>query len=169
MSVPLHPAIVHLPLALALLVPVGALAVTWLAWRRGPSRTLVGALVVAQVLLVGSGIVATRLGEADEERVEAIVPEAALESHEERAETFVIVGAVVLGALVVGWVGARRPRVGRALLTAATAGSLAVAGLGLAVGRSGGELVYVHGAGAAFAPAIATSSPPARENVGDDD
>ena len=93
---PLHPKLVHLPIALAVLMPlisIGLLA----AWWRGvlPRRTWVIAAAL-QVLLVGSGLAALRTGEADEERVEAVVPEAALEAHEAAANTFVLASAAVL-------------------------------------------------------------------------
>lgn len=157
MSVPLHPAIVHIPLALAMLVPLGAIVIAALAWRRQPSRALVAVLVVFQGLLVGSGVVAMNAGESDEDRVEAVVPEPAIERHEERAEAFLIAGAAVLGTFAAAWALARRPGIGRAVLTVAAAGTLVVGGLALGVGSSGGELVYVHGAGAAFARAASAA------------
>jgi len=158
MSVPLHPALVHLPLGLALLLPVGALVALVITWRRGPSRGLVTALVVAQALLVGSGFVSMQVGEADEERVEAVVPEPALEGHEERAQVMVLVGAVVLVAFAAAWLLARRPAAHRPALGLAAAGTIAVAVLALGVGHSGGELVYVHGAARALAGAGAEAA-----------
>lgn len=150
---PLHPAIVHLPIALALLVPLlgGAL---WLAWWRGalPRRTWL-VVVAAQALLVGSGVAALQTGEADEERVEATVLEAAIEAHEEAGQRFVALGALALGVAVAG-AAVRDERLGRALAAGAVVSSLAVLGAGYAVGEAGGALVYQHGAAAAYgAPA----------------
>lgn len=159
-GLPLHPAIVHIPLALAFLVPIGALVVAFLAWRGKLRRGAVVTLVATQAALVAGGFVAMQAGEADEERVEAVVPEAAIEAHEDGASTFVIAGAIVLGVLAAGAVLANRPTAARALLTTATAGAIAVAVLGLRVGHSGGELVYVHGAASAH---VAQGGGPAAE------
>lgn len=155
-SLPLHPAIVHLPIALALLVPLlgGAL---WLAWLRGalPRRTWLVA-VAAQALLVISGVAALRTGEADEERVEATVPEAALEAHEHAAQRFVGLGALTLGLAVAG-AAVRDERLARSLAAGAVVSSLAVLGAGYVVGEAGGALVYQHGAAAAHATAPGTA------------
>lgn len=154
-GLPLHPAIVHLPLGLALVIPLGALVVTWLAWRRprAPegrlSRGPIAALVVAQALLVGGGLLAQAAGEQDEERVEALVAESVIERHEDQAGVFVLAGALVLGGFAAAWVLARRPRFARPTLTVAALGTVAVLALGLSVGHSGGELVYRHGAASA--------------------
>ena len=88
MELPLHPKLVHLPIALAVLMPV-LTGVLWIALLRGwlPLRAWLLA-VGAQVLLLGSSVLAMRSGENDEERVERLVPEAALEAHEEAAERF---------------------------------------------------------------------------------
>ena len=65
-SMPLHPAIVHLPLGLAILMPLVATGFAWALWtgRIRPRAWL--AVVAFQALLFGSGIVATRTGEAEE-------------------------------------------------------------------------------------------------------
>ena len=72
---PLHPAMVHLPLALAVLVPglalLGALAIRL---QLVPPRTWVAVLLL-QAMLVGSGWLALETGEAQEERVEEVVAE----------------------------------------------------------------------------------------------
>jgi len=75
--------------------------------------------VALQALVVVTGFAALRTGEADEERVEAMVNEAAIETHEERAETFLIAATIVLGVALAGallprrvlpWLGVPRPR-----------------------------------------------------------
>jgi hypothetical protein len=154
-GLPLHPAIVHLPLGLAVIIPLGALLVVWLAWRGARSgsdplaRGPLTALIVAQALLVGGGLVARAAGESDEDRVETIVTEAAIEKHEDQSGVFVLSGALVLGGLLAAWALAKRGRVARPLVTMAAIGTLGVLASGLAVGHSGGELVYRYGAAAA--------------------
>ena len=149
-SMPLHPAIVHLPLGLAILMPLVATGFAWALWtgRIRPRAWL--AVVALQALLFGSGIVATRTGEAEEERVENVVRESALHAHEELADQFVWAGGVtlVLAGLVLGvW----RPAAARTLAAGVVAGTVVVAGMGLRVGHAGGQLVYVNGAAAAYA------------------
>lgn len=171
-SLPLHPMLVHLPIALSLIVPLVA-AGTLFAWHRGllPKRAFAVAALL-QVLLVGSGLVALNTGEADEERVERLVPEAALEAHEDAASTFVwAAGAVCLlflGASVLP----DRPAA-RTAAIAATVGSLAVLGFGIQVGHAGGRLVYEHGAASAYTAAASPSAnamaAPTAANAGDDD
>lgn len=149
-SMPLHPAIVHLPLALAILMPLIASSFGWALWsgRIRPRSWL--AVVALQALLFGSGIAATRTGEAEEDRVEHVVQESALHRHEELAEQFVWAGGLTL--LLAGLVLiVRRPAGTRALIAAAVAATLVVAALGLRVGHAGGQLVYVHGAASAYA------------------
>lgn len=148
--VPLHPMLVHLPLALGVLMPVvtaGLLA----AWWRGllPRRAWWGA-VLLQGALVLSGVAALRSGEAEEERVEAVVPESAIEAHEDAATGFVVASAVVL-VLAIGVSLLRDEPTARNAAAVVTAGTLAVLYLGFRTGHAGGDLVYEHGAGAAYA------------------
>jgi hypothetical protein len=155
-STPLHPALVHLPIALAILLPLIALSVA-VPLLRGKLPRAAWALPLAlQVLLVGSGIAAMRSGEAEEERVESVVSEHAIEEHEEAAELFVQVAAALTLVYVLG-VALPRPNLrGPAMLVAAV-GSLGVAALAVRAGHAGGELVYVHGAASAYAGAGAPS------------
>ncbi|MBI5505720.1 MAG: hypothetical protein HY899_13045, partial [Deltaproteobacteria bacterium] len=130
---PLHPKLVHLPIALAVLMPLISVALL-AAWRRQwlPRRVWIVA-VALQAVLVISGIAAIRSGGAEEERVEKVVAEAVIEAHEEAAEAFVWAAAVVL-VLALG--GALMPdeRTARSLAAAATAGTLVVLFLGYRTG-----------------------------------
>jgi uncharacterized membrane protein len=154
-TLPLHPAIVHVPLGLAFVIPLVALGLALAWWRRALPRASFGVLVGLQALLVVGGVVAMQLGERDEKRVEPIVGERAIETHEERAEAFVWAGGVVLaGAVAILVVPAGAATV---VAAAVAAGTLAVAGLAVAAGEAGGELVYPRGGAAAYGPAAATS------------
>ncbi len=154
-----HPRLVHVPIALAVLVPLAAatlIVVVWRGWLPARAWWLV---VAMQAGLVGSGVAALRSGEREEERVEEAVPEHALEAHEEAAEIFVQVGAGVLVVMIAAGVLAGT-RAGRPLAMAATLASLAVFGLGARVGEAGGRLVYVYDAARVYAPAVAPGAQP---------
>jgi hypothetical protein len=144
---PLHPAVVHLPIALAVVIPLLALLAA-AAIQIGflPQRSWLG-LVLLQALLVGSAFAALETGEDQEERVERVVAERHIEAHEEAAERFLWLAGLGLAVVAAGLVPGRAGAVGR---IAATAASLGVLAAGVAVGHSGGELVYVHGAASAY-------------------
>jgi uncharacterized membrane protein len=144
---PLHPAIVHLPIALAVLTPLVAIA-AWGAIRLGllPARSW-AAVVALQLALVLGGWAALETGEKEEERVERVVAERHIEDHEERAEGFETLAAISLLVMAAGLLPGR---VGGAARIAAVIASVAVLAAGIRVGHSGGELVYRHGAAAAY-------------------
>ena len=153
---PLHPAIVHLPIALAILLPLfticGAMAIRM---QILPTRAWASVVLLSLVLVLTSWM-ALETGEEEEERVEHIVAEQIIEEHEEAAEVFMILGAVLffvtLAGLMNGPIGGIS-RVVSALLT------LIVFGTGLQVGRLGGALVYEHGAAQAYTKEAATGTP----------
>lgn len=158
---PLHPVVVHFPVALAILVPLVGAAVL-LAWWRGwlPSKTW--ALVVGlQAALAVSAVVAMNTGERDEDRVEKVVAEASIEAHEDAGKLFTIAGFGVL-ALAAAPLLLKRESLKQALAGATLVGTLAVAGLGYNVGHKGGRLVYAEGAGAAYAPSAKAPAQAAR-------
>lgn len=162
-GLPLHPAIVHIPLGVAIVVPLVALVGLWLLFRRGGKSGWLIAVALQAVVVVG-GAVAMNTGEADEEVVERVVSEAAIEAHEEAAEVFVwVAGAVLALAGIALLLPASK---GRWVAAVASAGTVAVLALGLQVGHAGGELVYRHGAAQAHIPtgaAADTATPGADE------
>ncbi|MCC7398518.1 MAG: hypothetical protein IT455_15720 [Planctomycetes bacterium] len=171
MNTPMHPMLVHLPMALAALVPMLAFVLwlaTWRGWLPARSWWLVTAL---QALLFGSGLLAMRSGEADEERVERVVAEATIEAHEHAAERFVWAAGLLLLLSGAPLLLRSRPALAQAASLATAFGSVVVLGFGYAVGSAGGELVYRHGAAAAFASGGAgnPAAPAAGTRQGDDD
>ncbi len=144
-----HPKLVHIPIALAILMPLiagGLLLAWWRSWL--PIRAWVMAIAL-QAILVGSGILALRSGEAEEDRVESVVAERFIEAHEEAAELFVWASGGVLALMVLaGALGSRRA--GLPSAAAATLGTVLVLGLGYRTGQAGGSLVYQHGAAQAY-------------------
>lgn len=153
---PLHPAVVHLPIALAVLMPALALLAA-LAIRSGsvPPRAW-AAVVLLQAALAGSGWLALETGEEQEERVEEIVAERHIEEHEEQAERFQWAAGV---ALVVVGAGLLPGAAGGLARGVAVLAALVVLVAGVQVGHSGGELVYRYGAASAYTQDAAAGGP----------
>lgn len=145
---PLHPVVVHFPIVLTVLLPVVAI-VTLLAIRRGNSfRRLWAIPLTLAAAITASAWVAEETGGNDEEVVEEVVPEAAIETHEERAERFVVLSGALLAVMGAGLLGGN---VGRAARLVGTVGAVALLVPMAMVGSSGGDLVYDYGAGSAWA------------------
>jgi hypothetical protein len=161
---PLHPAIVHMPLALAALLPfvvIGAL----IAIRFGVPGKLAWSLpVVMMVLLAGSAIVAVETGEDEEEVVEDVIDHDIIHEHEERAELF---RNLSLLTLMIGFAGFVKGKVGAFGRGAGTGMVFLLAVLAWRTGESGGELVYEHGAANAYIEELAPAA--AEERPHDDD
>lgn len=162
---PLHPAVVHLPIALAVLMPALALAGAVAIRRRGLGPRAWVAVLALQAVLVASGWMALETGEDQEERVERVVAERHIEAHEELAERF---QATAIVALVVAAAGLLPGVAGAVARGAAVVATLAVLAAGVQVGHSGGELVYRHGAANAYV-AAGVAGPAARREAHDDD
>ena len=144
---PLHPAVVHLPIALTLLVPVFAVGAL-IAIKRGAKVLRAWSIAAAMLgALSLSAWVSLETGEDQEEKVEAVVPEQAFETHEEAAQTFFVFSLVVLGIAGVGLVGGT---IGTAARYTAALGTLGLVVAGYNVGHSGGNLVYKYGAASAY-------------------
>lgn len=144
---PLHPLIVHLPIAMTVLVPLFGMGAL-IAIRRGARVLPVWGLATAMIAMtLGSGLLAKETGEDEEDKVEKVVGEAVIETHEEAADAFLLATGVVLVIAGVGFVGGS---VGTTARAVAGAGTLAVLGFGYNVGHTGGQLVYREGAASAY-------------------
>lgn len=153
---PLHPALVHFPIALAVILPVAAIASLVLIRRGSPPVRSWSWVVAVAVLLFGSSWLAVRTGEAQEERVEEAVPETAIHEHEEAAERFLYLSG--LAVLIIG-AGSMKGRFGILARYAGTASALFLVSAGYRVGTSGGELVYEHGAARAYTADVTATGP----------
>jgi len=144
---PLHPAVVHFPIVLAVLAPLVAAGALWAIRRGVPSRRAWSVPALLLGALVLSGWVAAQTGEREEDRVERVVSERPIHAHEEAAELFVYATAGVLAIALVGLLPGAAGRAGRAL---GTVGTVALVVVGWNVGHTGGELVYRYGAAQAY-------------------
>ena len=153
-----HPKVVHLPIALAVLMPLISGGVL-LGWWRGWFDRRVWVLVFSlQAALVGSGVLAMNTGEHEEERVEEAVAERYIEAHEEAAEAFVWAAAALL-VLMAGPLVLKDGRARQAVSLGAFLGTLVVFGLGFKAGEAGGKLVYKYGAAQVYVTGDAGASP----------
>ncbi len=164
---PLHPVIVHFPVVLALLLPIFAGGALW-AIRRGarPLRAWAIPAALAAALALSSWV-AVETGEAAEDTVERVVPHAAMETHEDAAELFLVASGVLA---VVAVAGLARGAAGRTARVSAALGTLALVALAFRVGHSGGQLVYRYGAASAYTDSSAAPVADSRSSDdGDDD
>jgi len=144
-DLPLHPAIVHVPLGLAFVMPLVATALAWAIWWAKLPRGAFAIVAGLQLVLSVAGFVAIGLGHDDAEKAAAYTPTPAIEAHEEAAETFVWVSVGVL-ALSVATLFVPRSKA-PILAAVVAAGTVAVTALAVDAGRKGGTLVFQYGAG----------------------
>ena len=144
-----HPQMVHLPLALGLVLPLIAFVVFWAWTRRVFPKSTFAIVVLLQGLLVVGAFSAVRSGEAEEERVQEVIEESLIEAHEDAAKAFTAASVAVLVVMAAALV-LKSERGSKRLAMLSCLGTLAVLGLGIRVGQLGGELVYKHGAAAAY-------------------
>lgn len=144
---PLHPALVHFPIVLVTLLPIVAGVTLWAVSRGAkPRRAWLVPVALAAALAVSAWI-SVETGEQQEERVERVVTEAALDTHAEAAERFLLLS---VGMVILAGVGLLENRAGKVARGATVVAALGLLGAGFQVGHSGGELVYKHGAAAAY-------------------
>ena len=148
---PLHPKLVHIPLALAVLLPLLNVALLLAWWKKWfPRKTwLISACLHAIMTL--SAFVAMQTGESNEHQAEKVVAKHEIHEHEEAAELFLFstVGALIL-ALIAAI--AEKEQVALKMALGTTALSLLCTVLAIEAGEHGGKLVYKYGAGRAFSP-----------------
>lgn len=143
-TLPLHPAVVHVPLGLAVVMPFLLGAMVWaVVTGRLPGKLWLLA-VVLQGTLLGAAALALRTGEQDEDRVEGRAGESRVEAHERAAQAFTTAAGATFLAAAVALV--LRNRRGPFLAAGGTSVALSVLMLvlGIQTGSRGGALV--HGA-----------------------
>lgn len=148
-EVPLHPAMVHLPLALSILMPFLAFGVLRMIRSHWVTRKAWLMIVFLQALVFASGFAALRTGEHEEHQTVTYVGSERIGAHEQKARSFLWASAATLGIGVVS-VFMLTGRFFFVLQLVLIAGTFVTAGLGVVTGKSGGELVYRFHAGDAY-------------------
>lgn len=144
---PLHPVIVHLPLALTFLLPILVLVFAWAIKSGKMSKELWLVIIGIQILITGSGYLSLETGEIDEEKVSAIVSKKIVHEHEEAAEIFVGTTVISLASGIVALF--LQPAFQEKARLAVIFLSLLPVFFGWKAGNLGGEIVYRHGGASA--------------------
>lgn len=148
--IPLHPQLVHLPLALSLILPFLAIVIVTLIQKKVFSKSVWFLLIGLQVLAVTSGYVAMNAGEKDEKVIkqQQIVNPAFISYHENKAEMFVSLEVVALALLLMTCF---LKDVNQNIFALASVAALFVgAFMGFKTGQTGGLLVYKYQAARAY-------------------
>ena len=153
---PLHPAVVHFPIALATLIPLFAALILLAIRSERTSASTWAVVVLMQALLVASAWVAHDTGHDQEERVEKVVKEGLIEEHEEAADW--VLWLAVAGLAPAG-IGLARGKAGAWGRGGALAIALVTFAAAARTGYLGGELVYRHGAANAYLEKPAAAAP----------
>ena len=145
---PWHPSIVHIPLVLAIVLPILILvfALMMKSNKMAPSAWLL--IIGLQLITTISGYVSLETGETEEDVVSKVVEKSFIHEHEEAAEIFV--GSTVI-ALVLGiatyFIQKQYQFMLQLIICVLTLGSSV---LGYRAGHLGGELVYKKGAASVY-------------------
>jgi hypothetical protein len=145
---PLHPAIVHIPLVLCGLTPIVAAFLAWRTWRgHGDRRAWLVAIALQLVIVIGA-YVAANAGSSDAHAIGGAVPRDAIHEHAQAAGWFEWAADATL-ALLVAAAALRDKRSAIAGFAAAAVATVTVA-IAFRVGHLGGEIVFEHDAPAAL-------------------
>ncbi len=142
----LHPAVVHLPLGIALLLPLLCLVAVWLHFRRHEESPLVSrfwfAVVLALFTASAGALLSHSTGEAGEHAIEKFIPKEAIKKHEDYSEVFAaLLYTMTAIASVTLILRGRLKGAGILLVSVLSLGTLVA---GYLTGNEGGKLVYEH-------------------------
>lgn len=150
----LHPAIVHLPLGISVVLPVLGLLAVWLYFKRRDESAVFArfwvALMVCLIAVSVGAFLAHETGEAGEHAIGKSLPEGTIELHEKYSKIFsaLLYAATAVGALVFFLRGKLK---GYAVLIVTALCSAALFA-GILTGNAGGDLVYKHKAANYLSP-----------------
>lgn len=151
-GLPLHPAIVHIPIAFALLVPfLGAVFLMMTREEDSLAQRLLRVPAGLQLVTVVGAFFAQRTGDEDHHRVEDFVDKALIHEHEEAGELFFIACIVTLLPWFASAIAKEADVARKSAITGILCG-LVAAWLAVRAGDLGGALVYHHGAAEAWRP-----------------
>lgn len=147
MPVPLHPALVHFPIVFGFVLPVLALIAILRIGTGAKTRGAWLPVLILALLTLVSGFVSMRTGDSEEDRVEEVVPHDAMEAHEDNGKRFLPIALVTVLAAFGGLAGRRLGGIARGITLLL---ALLLAAQLLWTAKTGGALVYEHGAASAY-------------------
>lgn len=146
--VPLHPFLAHIPLTLALFMPIILWVSVYLIAKEKVSTKAWWASVAVQVVIVASAYIALSSGEGEEDIVVQFVPKKIIGQHENMAEVFSGLSVILLGVMMV--INFVQEKVAKYFRIIAAVFSIIPLGVGLYAGRLGGQIAYAHGGAEAY-------------------
>lgn len=149
MQLPLHPLIVHFPIALAFVLPLLIVAFAYMLKMNKMSNSGWLIIIGLQIATTVSGYVALETGETEEHQVKKVLDKKLIHDHEENAEIFVGSTVIALVLSVATFFLRKELQIVAQMVIALV--SLMSCYLAFNTGHSGGSLVYEHGAASAYA------------------
>jgi len=146
--VPLHPFLAHIPLVLALFMPVILFSLVILIAKGKLSEKGWWVGVITQSCLVVFAYIALSSGEGEEDLVAQFVSKRFIGQHENMAEVFSGLSVILLGVMIV--INYVKENLAKKLRVLAAVFSFIPLGVGLYVGMLGGEIAYAHGGAEAY-------------------
>ena len=148
-DLPLHPAFVHLPLGLCMVLPMLSFLFLVLLKDEKFWPKVWAPILLLQLGLTGAVYLAAEMGDDQAKKVEKVVSEKFIEEHEESADQLLIATIVSL-VISAGsfYLQSRKPKSSSRWVSLVA--QVAVLGMAMRVGHSGGSLVYKHNAGSAY-------------------
>lgn len=146
--VPNHPFLAHIPLVLALFLPLVLGIIVVLVTKKKLPISSWWIAVSMQLLVVVFAYVALSTGEAEEDLVRQFVHKSFIGKHENIAEMFAGASVILLGLMMVALF--VKENLAKHLRMVTCVLSLLPLGIGLYAGRLGGEIAYAHGGAEAY-------------------